>query len=106
MYKSLLIKKNSFPQYFRVKWFAEVRHHCPNAPVFLVGTKLDLRDNKSSASNQEHVSYTEGHNMSKEIGALGYFECSAMLHKGLKTIFDEGCRATLYPPKPKKTIHG
>ena len=40
--------------------------------------------------------------MSKEIGALGYFECSAMLHKGLKTIFDEGCRATLYPPKPKK----
>ena len=40
--------------------------------------------------------------MSKEIGALGYFECSAMLHKGLKIIFDEGCRATLYPPRPKK----
>ena len=93
----MLLKNSSLNQSFRVKWYPEVRHHCPNTPIILVGNKLDLRDNKSN-----QVSYTEGHMMSMEIGAIGYFECSARLHKGLQTIFDEGCRAVLYPQKRKK----
>ena len=28
------------------EWYPEVQHHCPNAPIILVGTKLDLRDDK------------------------------------------------------------
>jgi len=26
------------------KWYPEVKHHCPNTPVILVGTKTDLRE--------------------------------------------------------------
>ena len=26
----------------------QVTHHCPNAPVILVGTKLDLRDDRDT----------------------------------------------------------
>ncbi|XP_062331671.1 ras-related C3 botulinum toxin substrate 3b isoform X2 [Osmerus eperlanus] len=61
----------------RAKWYPEVRHHCPNTPIILVGTKLDLR-------------------------AVKYLECSALTQRGLKTVFDEAIRAVLCPPPVKK----
>ena len=38
----LLIKSNM--TLFFLQWYPEVSHHCPNTPIILVGTKLDLRD--------------------------------------------------------------
>ena len=32
----------------KTKWYPEVQHHCPNVPVILVGTKLDLRDDRET----------------------------------------------------------
>ena len=32
------------------KWFPEIRHYCPDAPIILVATKTDLRDNEKQKS--------------------------------------------------------
>lgn len=90
----------------REKWFPEVRHHCPNTPVILVGTKLDLRDDKDSEQLEKKkittITYTEGLAMATETGAVKYLECSALTQRGLKTVFDEAIRAVLCPPPVKK----
>uniref|UniRef100_A0A669EJJ8 small monomeric GTPase n=1 Tax=Oreochromis niloticus TaxID=8128 RepID=A0A669EJJ8_ORENI len=75
----------------RAKWYPEVRHHCPNTPIILVGTKLDLRDDKDTIERLRDK---------KEIGE--YLECSALTQRGLKTVFDEAIRAVLCPPPVKK----
>ena len=31
-----------------LQWHPEVSHHCPDTPVILVGTKLDLREDKDT----------------------------------------------------------
>ena len=31
-----------------LQWYPEVSHHCPNTPVILVGTKLELRDDQET----------------------------------------------------------
>ncbi|XP_065175327.1 ras-related C3 botulinum toxin substrate 1-like [Sycon ciliatum] len=92
----------------RAKWFPEVSHHCPNTPIILVGTKLDLRDDKDTVEKLKEkrlapISFTNGLQMQKEIHAVKYLECSALTQKGLKQVFDEAIRAVLHPQqKPKK----
>ena len=102
---SLLIGDNCFV----LQWYPEVSHHCPSTPIILVGTKLDLRDDKETIDKLKDkklapVMYTEGLRMCKEIQATKYLECSALTQKGLKTVFDEAIRAVLCPQvkKPKK----
>ena len=68
---------------FFQQWYPEVSHHCPNTPIILVGTKLDLRDDKETIAilkknNEAPISYLEGLQMMKEIGAIKYLECSAL----------------------------
>jgi len=89
------------------KWYPEVSHHCPNTPVILVGTKLDLREDvdtvaKLKEKNLTPISYEQGLAKAKQINAVKYIECSALTQKGLKTVFDEAIRAVLVPPPKKK----
>ncbi|XP_075035783.1 ras-related C3 botulinum toxin substrate 1 isoform X1 [Mixophyes fleayi] len=91
----------------RAKWYPEVRHHCPSTPIILVGTKLDLRDDKDTIEKLKEkkltpITYPQGLAMAKEIGAVKYLECSALTQRGLKTVFDEAIRAVLCPPPVKK----
>jgi len=88
----------------RAKWYPEVSHHCPNTPIILVGTKLDLRDDKETLEKLREkklvaTSTGQGLQMSKEISAVKYLECSALTQKGLKQVFDEAIRAVLCPKK-------
>ena len=90
------------------QWFPEVSHHCPNTPIILVGTKLDLRDDKETIEKMKErrlapITYPQGLQMMKEVGSVKYLECSALTQKGLKQVFDEAIRAVLQPKeKPKK----
>ena len=61
------------------KWYPEIIHHCPNVPIFLVGTKLDLRNDPSTISRLREkgmapITYDEGFNAAKLLGAAGYLE--------------------------------
>ncbi|KAM4611930.1 ras-related C3 botulinum toxin substrate 2 isoform 3-T3 [Polymixia lowei] len=59
----------------RAKWYPEVRHHCPSTPIVLVGTKLDLRDEKETIEKLKDkklapITYPQGLALAKEIGQL------------------------------------
>ncbi|XP_003456406.1 ras-related C3 botulinum toxin substrate 1-like isoform X3 [Oreochromis niloticus] len=91
----------------RHKWYQEVTHHCPNTPIILVGTKLDLRDDKDTLEKLKKnkispITYSQGLALSKEIGSVKYLECSALTQRGVKTVFDEVVRAVLCPSPIKK----
>ncbi|RXN21026.1 ras-related C3 botulinum toxin substrate 1 [Labeo rohita] len=88
-----LVSPESFER-VREKWHPDVRRFCPNTPIILVGTKLDLRDDKDTIEKlkektQTPISYRQGLDMAKEIGAVKYFECSALTQIGLTTMFEE-----------------
>lgn len=91
------------------KWYPEIKHHCPRVPIILVGTKLDLRDDKETIEklrekNLSPITYLQGLAMAKDVKAVKYLECSALTQKGLKTIFDEAIRAVLIPVEQKNPI--
>lgn len=73
-------------------------HHAPNIPMILVGTKLDLREDPETMHKLRErrmlpISYPQGNQMARDIGATRYLECSALTQKGLKGVFDEAIRS-------------
>jgi len=91
----------------KAKWHPEIQHHNPNTPIILVGTKLDLREDKETIDRLAEkrlapITYEQGVTMCKEIKAVKVLECSALTQKGLKTVFDEAIRAVI-TPKPVKS---
>eukprot|EP01133_Synstelium_polycarpum_P002361 gene2361-2689_t len=105
-----IISPSSFEN-VTAKWFPEIGHHAPNVPIVLVGTKLDLRDDRETIDRLREkklapISYEQAMAKAKEINAVKYMECSALTQKGLKNVFDEAIRAVISPavkPKQKKS---
>lgn len=82
------------------RWVPEIRQHCPGAPLVLVGTQLDLREDVQVlihlAQNQQRpVSTEEGRRLAQELGAVGFAECSALTQKNLKDAFDSAILASV-----------
>jgi len=91
----------------RTKWHPEIKHHCPSTPYLLVGTKVDLREdpetlNRLAEKRLSPITWHQGNEMAKVIGARGYVECSAYNHQNLKQVFEDACRAHLNPVKSAK----
>ena len=98
-----LVSPESFHN-VRSKWYPEVTHHCPNTPIILVGTKLDLTDDEETIMKLKEtglspITYPQCVTAQKDIGAVKYIQCSALSQKGLRTVFDEAIRAVLQPQK-------
>lgn len=89
------------------KWYPELMHFCPDVPFILVGTKLDMREDKGEVDKlrtqgQSPIGTEQGNDLAKKLKAIKYMECSAKTQQNLKDVFDEAVRAVLRPPKKKK----
>ena len=94
-----------------VQWYPEISHHCPNTPILLIGTKVDLRDDRETVEkltekNLKPITQADGLKLQKEIGGVKYMECSALTQKNLKVVFDEAIRAVLKPTTSQKKKKG
>jgi len=89
------------------KWCPEIKHHCPDAPILLIGTKIDLREDKEalqalSDNGHSPIKREQGQKLANKIRAVKYLECSALTQRGLKQVFDESVRAVLRPQPIRK----
>jgi len=101
-----IVSPHSFDN-VKTKWFPEIKHHAPNVPMILVGTKADLRGDSAmvqqlAAKGLQMVTRDLAEARVREIGARCYMECSALTQEGLKNVFDEAIRAALTKPPSRK----
>uniref|UniRef100_A0A8C2XAH7 Uncharacterized protein n=1 Tax=Cyclopterus lumpus TaxID=8103 RepID=A0A8C2XAH7_CYCLU len=94
-----VVRPCSFRNLIR-RWVPEIRRHRPGAPLVLVGTQLDLREDVQVlihlAQNQlRPVATEEGRRLALELGVAGFAECSALTQKNLKDAFDSAILASV-----------
>ncbi|XP_075905599.1 rho-related GTP-binding protein RhoU-like [Nelusetta ayraudi] len=82
------------------KWVPEIRRHAPTAPLVLVGTQCDLREDVKvlidlARYRERPVEPTDAQDCAVEIGAVAYMECSSLTQKNLKEVFDTAIMASL-----------
>ncbi|KAK7103697.1 cell division control protein 42 homolog [Littorina saxatilis] len=81
------------------KWVPEIRAHCPRAPIVLVGTQSDLRNDvkiliELAKYKEKPVSEEEVSKLAQQLGAH-YVECSALTQKNMKEVFDDSILTAL-----------
>ncbi|KAG5379131.1 hypothetical protein IGI04_026973, partial [Brassica rapa subsp. trilocularis] len=100
-----LISKASYENIAK-KWIPELRHYAPGVSIILVGTKLDLRDDKQFFIDHPGavpITTNQGEELKKLIGSAVYIECSSKTQQNVKAVFDAAIKVVLQPPKQKKT---
>jgi len=103
-----VVNPNSFDN-VKAKWVTEVTKYCPNVPIILVGTKMDLRDDPDTLRTLKGkpLSYDDGMalamQLSKEINArVKFMECSAYTRQGLKEVFQAAVQTAVTSKDAKK----
>lgn len=101
-----LISRASYENVLK-KWMPELRRFAPNVPVVLVGTKLDLRDDKGYLADHvgsNVITSSQGEELRKQIGATAYIECSSKTQQNVKAVFDTAIKVVLQPPRRKEAV--
>eukprot|EP01017_Pseudomicrothorax_dubius_P049893 TRINITY_DN9349_c0_g1_i2.p1 TRINITY_DN9349_c0_g1~~TRINITY_DN9349_c0_g1_i2.p1 ORF type:complete len:179 (-),score=37.35 TRINITY_DN9349_c0_g1_i2:3-482(-) len=86
------------------KNLAEIKDSYPLVPVFILGNKIDLRNEREK--NDKVVYYEKAAQITISKG-LRYFECSALTQKGVNEVFEESIQFVVnkklaQSPKSKK----
>ncbi|KAI6781872.1 GTP-binding protein-like protein [Emericellopsis cladophorae] len=99
------------------KWVGEIADNCPGVKLVLVALKCDLReqgnedDEEATAptgadgqplEKKPTISYDQGLEVARRIGALRYLECSAMRNRGVNEAFTEAARVALSVKKDRE----
>uniref|UniRef100_A0A2P2JJI6 Uncharacterized protein n=1 Tax=Rhizophora mucronata TaxID=61149 RepID=A0A2P2JJI6_RHIMU len=103
-----LISKASYENIAN-KWIPELRHYNPGVPIILVGTKLDLREDKQFFVDHPGavaITTSRGAELRKLIGAAAYIECSSKTQQNVKAVFDAAIKVVFQPPNQKKEEKG
>ncbi|XP_064177583.1 rho-related GTP-binding protein RhoU-like [Anguilla rostrata] len=92
------------------KWVPEIRRHCPWAPVVLVGTQSDLREDVNvlielAKYKERPVDQQEAQLCAQGIRAVSYMECSALTQKNLKDVFDAAIMASIQHADSQQQQH-
>ncbi|WJX28657.1 Rac-like GTP-binding protein 4 [Trifolium repens] len=77
-----------------------LQDYAPGVPIILVGTKLDLREDKQYLADHPDmvlVTTEQGEELRKHIGATCYIECSSKTQHNVKEIFDAAIRMIIKP---------
>jgi len=74
------------------KWYPEVTHFCPTAPLVLVGLKSDLRNNRNAiellqTQGLTPVTPAQADAVASRMGAR-YVECSSKTMQGVHEVFE------------------
>ncbi|EGC39232.1 racD, RHO family GTPase [Dictyostelium purpureum] len=97
-----VVKRDSLDN-IKYKWLPEINLTNAGTPIILVGTKTDLREDKKTLqqlqeAKQEPISREEGLALAKEIGAVQFFECSALTGNGVNDIFASAIKSAFNKP--------
>ncbi|KAM0449700.1 hypothetical protein ACHAPV_005886 [Trichoderma viride] len=100
------------------KWVGEIADNCPGVKLVLIALKCDLRqmgedepeeadaaaaaDSNAQREKPPTITYDEGLEVAKRIGASRYLECSAMKNRGVNEAFTEAARVALSVKKERE----
>jgi Ras-related C3 botulinum toxin substrate 1 len=81
------------------KWVPEIRHHRPDTPILLVGTKTDMRDAPDEEAKRvveqqklSPIASAKGEELARRQKCVKYIECSAKTEHNIRAVFEEAVR--------------